>query len=199
MTEWEHQDELEARWVREGVALDGETLLLVGREVMTNWARNDAHVQWNKPSADFIALDREGRLVVIELKTKITTPMEAARAACQVTAMALALGGSVTWPRLESAYAELNGGAIGGDLSTAWRGFVGRAALLAVTDYSPVRRILAAARIGPRAWGVWLEYEQATPAELLELLPVTDRKLRGRLAAAPSDVRVAPIEWLITA
>lgn len=106
MTEWELQVRLEESWSHGGIPLGTETLLLVGREVMTDWSRNDSRKVWNKPSVDFLALDRRGRLVVIELKNRIDSRTQALRAALQVTAMALALAATVSWERLEQVHRE---------------------------------------------------------------------------------------------
>lgn len=72
LTEWQLQSLSTQRWVREGVDLDGERLLLFAWEVMTpSWQINDAQRYWNEPSIDFLCLDEQGRLVAIELKRKV--------------------------------------------------------------------------------------------------------------------------------
>lgn len=85
MSEWQLQKALRGRWLSEGAQIDGEVLFLAGWEVMTNWEVNDAHKRWDLPSADFVLLDKQGRLVVMELKTAIRGPGDCLRALCQVT------------------------------------------------------------------------------------------------------------------
>ena len=65
---------LRARWLTEGVVIKDEPHFLAGWEVMTNWQRNDAHGRFNLPSADFAILDKQGRLVVLELKMRVRSP-----------------------------------------------------------------------------------------------------------------------------
>jgi len=100
MNEWQLQEVLRRRWLTEGVVIDGEPLFLAGWEVMTNWRVNDAHKEWNRPSADFVLLDRQGRLVVLELKPAIRSPGECLLALCQVTHSAVRLAEAFTLDKL---------------------------------------------------------------------------------------------------
>ena len=79
MNEWQLQEVLQSRWLTEGVVIHEEPHFLAGWEVMTNWQRNDSHGRFNLPSAHFVLLDKQGRLVVMELKMSIRSP------ACQTS------------------------------------------------------------------------------------------------------------------
>lgn len=76
-----------------------------------------SQVAWNKPSVGFLAIDSQGRLVAIELKNRLDTRRQALLATVQVTAMALALGSTVSWARLEETRRRLSGGSSRGDLA----------------------------------------------------------------------------------
>lgn len=197
VTEWDLQAELQARWVQGGCLIGDERLMLVGREVMTNWARNDSGAQWNRPSTDFIALDSLGHLVVIEVKPRISTMSQAVRAAAQVTAMALTLGTSVSWNHVQSSYCSLGVGRERG-FAEAWRSYAGRPALSEGHDFTPVRRVLASPAIKEQ-WTLALELADAMPTDLVNRLPPSQHRLRKRLAEAASlQVAMAPIELLVT-
>jgi hypothetical protein len=168
VTEWELQVRLEQLWAQDGIRLGGETLLLAGREVMTDWAKNDSRKAWNKPSVDFVALDRQGRLVVIELKNRIDTRRQAFESVLQVTAMALTLGQSVSWESLERTHGRLLDGTLGGDLSSAWQATYANPVPAAGHSFAPVRRVLAATSLRAAAL-IAGELGSATAAELVTL------------------------------
>jgi len=104
MNEWQLQELLRARWLTEGIVIHEEPLFLAGWEVMTNWQRNDAHGRFNLPSADFVLLDKQGRLVVLELKMRVRSPGDCLRALCQVTSSAVGLPESFTLGKLAEAF-----------------------------------------------------------------------------------------------
>jgi hypothetical protein len=73
-------------WCRRGAHLDGERLFLflLAWEVMSpSWTFNDSGGKFNEPSADFVFLDRNGRVVVGELKVRLRGPRECWSALCQ--------------------------------------------------------------------------------------------------------------------
>lgn len=111
MNEWQLQEVLRSRWLTDGVVINDEPHLLAGWEVMTNWERNDAHGRFNLPSADFVLLNRRGRLVVLELKMRIRSPGECLRALCQVTHMAVQLAETFTLDKLAKLSVECRGDA----------------------------------------------------------------------------------------
>lgn len=178
MTEWELQARLEEAWSRAGIRLRAETLLLVGREVMTDWAQNDAQASWNKPSIDFLALDDHGRLVVIELKNRLDTRRQALAAAVQVTSMALALAPTASWANLEQVRRRLLGGLLEGDLADAWTSTFATPTPGDGHGFVPVRRLLAARSLRA-ADAAAQEFGNAEPAALVAL---ADGLKGGRLA-----------------
>ena len=104
MNEWQLQQRLQHEWASGGPVLHGERLLLVAREIMTDWDTNDAAVRWNLPPVDFVLLDAQGRLVVLELKMRIRSRRESALALCQVTHMASEFCGAFSLDLLNMAY-----------------------------------------------------------------------------------------------
>ena len=110
MNEWQLQEVLPSRWLTEGVVINHEPHFLAGWEVMTNWQRNDAHGRFDLPSADFVLLDKQGRLVVLELKMTIRSPGDCLRALCQVTHMAVRLAESFTLDKLAELSADCRSG-----------------------------------------------------------------------------------------
>lgn len=104
-TEWSLQRRLTARWLERGVViLGGERFFLAAWEVMTNFKINDARRHWNRPSIDFVLLDRTGRLALVELKREVGTPREGWSVLCQVTHRAQVLAAGFSHSRLEEAY-----------------------------------------------------------------------------------------------
>lgn len=197
VTEWELQAKLEQRWTRAGVPLAAETLLLVGREVMTDWKQNDSRVVWNKPSVDFLAIDNQGRLVAIELKNRLDTRRAALLAAVQVTAMALGLGSTVSWAKLEETRYRLSGGNDEAGLAHAWSSTFGPSTCPPGHDFWPIRRLLAARSTRAREAAVQ-EFGNAAPDELVELAVLAGAqhladRLRKRLN---SPAPLLPLEFL---
>jgi hypothetical protein len=197
VTEWELQTRLEQRWMSTGVPLAAETLLLVGREVMTDWKQNDSQGAWNKPSVDFVAIDSQGRLVAIEIKNRLDTRRQALLATVQVTAMALALGSTVSWAKLEETRHRLAGGSSKGDLAEAWSSTFGASDRPSRHDFRPIRRLLAATSDRAREAAAQ-EFGSATPDELVELADLDGAqhladRLRRRLNN-PSPL--LPLEFL---
>lgn len=197
MTEWELQACLEEAWSRTGVRLGAETLLLAGREVMTDWTRNDSRVSWNKPSIDFVALDGRGRLVAIELKNRLDTRGQTIAAAVQATSMALALAPTASWNNLERTRRRLLSGRLEGDLATAWTSTFGTPLPGTGNGFGPVRRLLVARSV--RAAEVaGHEFGSAGPAELVAL---AERLGGGRLANRlrlwlDEPITLLPLEFL---
>lgn len=111
MNEWQLQEVLRSRWLTEGAVINDEPHFLAGWEVMTNWQRNDSHRRFNLPSADFVLLDKQGRLVVMELKMSIRSPGDSLRALCQVTHMAVRLAETFCPMKLANLSADCRGGA----------------------------------------------------------------------------------------
>ena len=196
VTEWELQACLEQQWLRSGVQLGAETLLLVGREVMTDWEQNDARVAWNKPSVDFLALDDNGRLVAIELKNTLNTRRQILLAAVQVTAMALALGSTASWARLEEAHHRLPGGNRP-RLGRAWDVMFPESPRPTGHGFSPLRRLLVArsTRAGEKATH---EFGSAAPDELVGLAERAGaQRLAVRLRGQLNDpIPLLPLEFL---
>ena len=111
LTEWQLQERLTARWVRDGVEVDGERHMLVAWEVMApSWGINDSRGFFGEPSVDFLAADRSGRLLAVELKLAIRGTRPAWRALCQVTHRAMRLAQTFSLDGLERAYLEAAGG-----------------------------------------------------------------------------------------
>jgi len=142
--------------------IDGEVLFLAGWEVMTNWEVNDAHKRWDLPSADFVLLDKQGRLVVMELKTAIRGPGDCLRALCQVTHSAVRLTESFTEDKLAKLSADCRGGQSTraqsdplGLLRDAHMEFFSLNAPAQLVG-TQVRRVVAACQFGPR----WLSMSQ---------------------------------------
>jgi hypothetical protein len=166
VNEWQLQLRLESLWARDGVPAGSDSLLLVGREVMTDWRRNDARRAWNKPSVDFVTLDRQGRLVMIEVKNRINTRRQALDASLQITAMALSLAASVTWHVLDGAYGELLADREQGSVNSAWLAQVAGQPANDGHVFTPVRRILAAPTLGTADLFTG-ELGDVTPTQLL--------------------------------
>jgi hypothetical protein len=95
------------------VVLAGERLWLVAWEVMTDYRINDAKRHWALPSVDFVFLDREGRMVVLELKRHVQRPKDAWSVLCQVTHRAQVLGERYDEALLISAYQDCRSGTDG--------------------------------------------------------------------------------------
>jgi hypothetical protein len=113
-TEWSLQKRLTRSWLQgESTVLDGEKLFLAAWELMTDFRINDSRRHRNRPSIDFVFLDRAGRMVLVELKRKIITPRESWSVICQVTHRAHQLAAGYSHARLEVAYADCHSGADG--------------------------------------------------------------------------------------
>lgn len=180
-----------------GVPLAAETLLLVGREVMTDWERNDSRVAWNNPSVDFLAIDSQGRLVAIELKNRLDTRRQVLLAAVQVTAMALALGSTVSWAKLEETRHRLYQGSSQGDLSQACGFTFGASTRPPGHDFRPIRRLLAATSDRARESAA-NEFGSSDPGELVELAELAGaQRLADRLRSRLNDpAPLLPLEFL---
>lgn len=163
MNEWQLQEVLRSRWLTEGVVINDEPHFLAGWEVMTNWQRNDSHGRFNLPSADFVLLDKQGRLVVMELKMKIRSPGDSLRALCQVTHMAVRLAETFCPMKLAKLSADCRGGASTrskndpvGLLRDAHTEFFSLTASVPLVG-TEVRRAVAACDFGPR-WPSAVEF-----------------------------------------
>jgi hypothetical protein len=171
-SEWQLQKALRRRWLSVGAQMDGEVLFLAGWEVMTNWEVNDAHKRWDLPSADFVLLDKQGRLVVMELKTALRGPGDCLRALCQVTHSAVRLTESFTVGKL----AKLSAGCRGGQSTRAQSdplGFLRDAHMEFFSLNAPaqlagaqVRRVVAACQFGPR-WPSMSQFFTTSPDDVL--------------------------------
>ena len=169
MTEWQLQERLTSHWATNGIVLpSGDSLQLLAWEVMApSWQVNDAHGHWGSPALDFLAVDRAGRPVAIELKKKLRGELHTWRAVCQVTELALRLARCASIDRLERVRAACRSGQHGRALSTplptdgdwpvdlegGWR----RIVAAPVVDEQQVRE--AAARLGDapiEAASAWL-------------------------------------------
>jgi hypothetical protein len=154
---------LRSGWLTEGVVINDEPHFLAGWEVMTNWQRNDSHGRFNLPSADFVLLDKQGRLVVLELKMRIRSPGDSLRALCQVTHMAVRLAESFTLDKLAKLSADCRGGASTrskndpvGLLRDVHTEFFSLTASVPLVG-TEVRRAVAACDFGPR-WSSVVEF-----------------------------------------
>ena len=113
-TEWALQKRLTNHWLRDDlVILDGEPLFLAAWEVMTSYRVNDARRHWSEPSIDFVFLDAAGRMVMVELKREVRTPLDAWSVICQVTHRAHVLASGYSASRLEGVYRDCHSGANG--------------------------------------------------------------------------------------
>lgn len=111
MTEWELQKALTHRWLSDQpVLLGGEPFFLAAWEVMSDYRINDSRRHWNRPSIDFLFLDRHGHLAALELKLVVNSPRQAWGVLCQVTHRAYVLGEAYCQPRLEAAYVDCYSG-----------------------------------------------------------------------------------------
>lgn len=165
LTEWQLQERLTELWSREGVEIDGERHMLVAWEVMApSWRINDAHGKFDEPSIDFLAADRSGRLIVIELKRTVRGSRPAWRVLCQVTYRAMRLAQTFSLDGLERAYMEAAGGLHGRvgrqavpSLAERHREFFGLNGLNSRPDLGVggFRRAVAALEFGP-GWGLVL-------------------------------------------
>jgi hypothetical protein len=126
MTEWQLQKELTVAWAgRGGMSLAGEWFSLLAWEVMLpSWRINDARGHWSEPSIDFLALDRDGHLVAVELKVGLRGITSVMETAMQVTATAVMLARTGTEERIRSALNDLGTGS--GDRGTRPPYLIGR-------------------------------------------------------------------------
>jgi len=155
-----------------GALIDGEPLFLAGWEVMTNWEVNDAHGRFNLPSADFVLLDRQGRLVILELKMGIRSPGECLLALCQVTHSAVRLSETFSVDKLAELSATCRGGPSTdpqsdpvGLLRDAHGKFFSLSAPAPLVG-TMVRRAVAACDFGPR-WPSMVEFFTASGEDVL--------------------------------
>jgi hypothetical protein len=104
-TEWDMQERLTQKWLEEGAFFDDKRVFLAAWEVMINsWEINDAHRRWNEPSIDFLFIDVDGNIWLVEMKRQIKTPRDAWSALCQVTHRAIVLGKTYSYSKLEFSY-----------------------------------------------------------------------------------------------
>ena len=198
MNEWQLQEVLRSRWLTEGVVINDEPHFLAGWEVMTNWKVNDAHREWNRPSADFVFLDGQGRLVVMELKREIQSPGESLRALCQVTCSAVSLAKAVTLDKL----AELSSACRGGPTSGSQSDPVGllrdaHAEFFSITSPAPLLGSgsdalwlpSSSAPVGQRWWS------SSRPPPMTNCKPISNRTFGLR---APVTVRCRALSVWIT-
>ena len=172
MNEWQLQEVLRSRWLIDGVLVKDEPHFLAGWEVMTNWQRNQAHGRFDLPSADFVLLDKQGRLVVLELKMRIRSPGDCLRALCQVTNSAVRLAETFTLDKLAKLSADCRGvssarseGDPLGLLREAHTEFFSLPASVALLG-AEVRRAVAALEFGPR-WPSSVEFFTGSRKDML--------------------------------
>jgi len=199
VNEWRLQEVLTARWLRDGIVLGHERLMLVAWEVMVpSWDINDAAVRWNEPSIDFLALDQRGRLAAIELKVSVSGRKPAWAVLCQVTHRAVRIGRTFTRERLEDAHASCLSGAHG-RVTGAPREIVGvgqRHAEFFDTETplrvgGGVRRVVAATSFGPSFDQIRESFNTLPVAETLTCLSAEYATPKGQ--AAREFARVAAV------
>ena len=106
MNEHEMQTVLTARWLENGLTIQGQKLFLAAWEVMTaDWRMNRWGGRWS-PSVDFWLLDVNGGCWLLEFKPKLTGAAESWSALCQVTHRAVLLARSYQFSKLERVYEE---------------------------------------------------------------------------------------------
>jgi hypothetical protein len=156
-TEWSLQRRLTRDWLQDKQAvLGGEELFLAAWEVMADFRINDSRRHWSLPSIDFVFLDRAGRMLLLELKRKVTTPRDSWAVVCQVTHRAHALSARYSQALLESAYQDCHSGADGRSSgSVAFENLLEAHAsafnqpILSALPGRPVRRLIMAQEFGP--------------------------------------------------
>ncbi len=156
-TEWSLQKRLTTNWLEHDVVvLKQEPFFLAAWEVMTNYRVNDSRRHWNRPSIDFLFLDRAGCMVLLELKREVRTPRDAWSVVCQVTHRAHLLAASYSQSRLEEAYFDCHSGADGRMSASASVANLAQAHAkafkqppLRVLPGLPVRRFVMAKAFGP--------------------------------------------------
>ena len=176
VTEWLLQESLTQRWLGPGIDLGGEKLLLVAWELMVpSWEINDAAMRWNEPSIDFLAIDRSGRLVAIELKIEVPGRKPAWAVLCQVTHRAVCVARTVTPELLERAHdACVRGehgrtGASSGEAVSISHRFskMFGTQLHEPQSLCPVRRVAAATAFGPSYAAIRRRFEKTSIASVL--------------------------------
>lgn len=216
MTEWDVQTALTESWVRNGLYLRGERLFLVAWEVMTDWRINDAFRHFNRPSIDFLFLDRQGGMVALELKRAISTPKDSWSALCQVTHRAVGLSQTFSLCNLDGAHRACYSGAHG-------RVQVASSPIPVVEAHQQffrldrcvapsrrIRRAVAAGQYG-RSWSSVLEQFNAAPVRSIRehmqaRYSLRSNKEMARLCALESlgssvtgavvDVTIPDLAWL---
>lgn len=186
-TEWSLQKRLTNHWLQDDlVILDGEPLFLAAWEVMTSYKVNDARRHWNEPSVDFVFLDAAGRMVMVELKRDVRTPLDAWSVICQVTHRAHVLASGFSTSRLEGVYFDCHSGADGrkSNPTPVGRLLEGHARAFAQPALEslpgvPARRMIMACSFGP-TFSEILQLANTAPREQMIAL-VSHYKPRGEI------------------
>lgn len=217
--EWAAQVALTRQWVDSGVVIGGDLHLLAAWEVMfPSWRINDAAKHWTEPSVDFVAVDRDGGLVAMELKPRVPGRKPAWRVLCQVTHRALLMARSFSPSKLDGAHEACWTGAHGrvsgmsGDsLETRHQALFGLREPVPLGG-RPVGRAVVAASFGPKWDAVRGEFEVLTSdrlairlgelGELGDSAPSAARESRRLLGVMPwkrdelrSAVATVEVEW----
>jgi len=177
MNEWQLQERLTNRWMRNGIEIGSDRHFLVAWEVMVpSWRINDASKYWAEPSIDFLAADEHGTLTAIELKMKVPGRKPAWRVLCQVTHRSILLRDTFSEQRLEAAhFAAVSGrhGRVRGpdvsDLAEAHRRFFGMptGAEFAADD---IERVVAATDFGHNFDDIMDRFSHLSPGDLQRTL-----------------------------
>lgn len=181
MNEHQLQKLLTREWAERGLTLGGERLFLAAWEVMDNYRVNDAHRGFGRPAADFVFLDSQGRLVVMELKMRVRSPQDSWAVLCQVTHRAHVLLQNYSIERLSSVYRACHSGdhgrVITKDLPVLEEAYLDFFTAKEMPVCSPMRarRVVAACDYGPR----W--------PEIRDMFAVGDRAAVCQVLAAYSD------------
>jgi hypothetical protein len=192
MTEWELQLALTPRWVRDGVFINGERLLVVGWEVMSpSWQMNEASKYWSEPSIDFLAADSTGHLVAIELKRKVPGVRPAWRVLCQVTHRAVCLSRTRTSALLEQIHkiclTSVRSGLGDDEVSTLTdrhQQFFRLERPIHIGD-GGIRRVVAAAAFGPSWPNVLAEFNALAWPDVIATLAALGELDKGKSHREP--------------
>lgn len=173
-TEHQLQKRLTHTWARAGVHVDGERHFLAAWEVMDDYRINSARLGFGRPAVDFLLLDAQGRVAVVELKMSVRTRRDSLAALCQVTRRAFLLAQAFTSCRLAGAYEECYSGRHGRveptllaeDLWLAHARFFGCEPIGPTIPGRPFRRVVAAPEFG----GGWEGARDVFASEQRELI-----------------------------
>ncbi len=217
VNEWVLQQELTKRWLDRGIGLADEDLLLVAWELMVpSWAINDALMRWNEPSIDFLAMDKAGRLVAIELKVAVPGRKPAWAVLCQVTHRAVCISRTAAPELVERAHEECLRGDHGrsevssgevASLSSRFRELFGADLHQPAPSGRGIRRVVAATSFGPSFEAIRRRFDQIPLANVVEDLSAGNpgsksqaarecRRLGGILPISAFEL-ATPVETLI--